>query len=104
MGTQPLAAKIGLATGATFIVLGVLLLCHCPGMFVIAAVAFGVGAGFGAGRIRLYSAVLVAFSLAMAYQNHQAGERARENAIEAQRQNGERERLRANQREPEESN
>jgi hypothetical protein len=55
--------------GIVVLVLGFLLLCHCPWMFAISAIAFGVSAAKSNGQIlRWFAVAFIGVSMAIAIQ------------------------------------
>lgn len=69
------AARICLFFASLLFVFGILLLCHCPGLFGVAALLALVSTVAGAGLVRVVGIVACAACLVGAYQSHQAKQR-----------------------------
>jgi hypothetical protein len=63
---KPMAARVCLFLAVLFFVNGGLVLCYCPGEFVMAAILAGVAAWCGTRSVRVLSMVLLVLSVAMA--------------------------------------
>jgi hypothetical protein len=98
-------SRTSFAIGFVLCVLGKLMLCYCPWMFAMAAVAFGVAAATANKQlVRWLSVACIALAVAMAIGDATSKERARSNALEVIRRNDELNKSRASQPESSISN
>jgi hypothetical protein len=63
---KPKAARVCLVLAVLFFVNGGLVLCYCPGEFVMAAILAGVAAWCGTRSVRILSLLLLVVSIVMA--------------------------------------
>jgi hypothetical protein len=102
MGRKIEPARISFIIGLILCVLGKLMLCYCPWMFAMAAVAFGIAAATAQKQLlRWLSVTCIALATAMAIGDATSKERAQSNALEASRKNEELDKARASQPESE---
>lgn len=88
MGTKSDPARISFAVGCVVFVLGEFMLCFCPWMFAITAIAFGISAATAQKpALRWMAVVLIAVSVATAINQAANRQQALDAAIEAGRRN-----------------
>jgi hypothetical protein len=90
-------ALVSYAAGTFVFILGILMLCYCPWMFAISAVAFGVAAATATQPLLRWTAVLaIGMSVSMAIHDAAKKEQTRNQALELQRYNDDLQKSRAN--------